>query len=125
MITFLYGQELFNSEYHMFHYRLCRYLCAPNQDYLVPYTTVFLVYITVRAAVSWTAFTMETMICKAVCDDPIRQRLKAAFVFSGACEFGGPWGRGSPRPYKQCCTRVMRKKTVNRSMPVRPDLGSG
>ena len=30
----------------------------PNQDYLVPYKTAFLLYITVRTAVTWTAFTM-------------------------------------------------------------------
>jgi len=30
----------------------------PNQDYLVPYRTAFLLYITVRTAVTWTAFTM-------------------------------------------------------------------
>jgi len=59
----------------------------PNQDYLVPYRTAFLLYITVRDAVTGTAFTMETMICKAVCDDPIRQRLEAASVYSGASEF--------------------------------------
>jgi len=68
---------------------------SANQDYLVPYRTAFLLYITVRDAVTGTAFTMETMICKAVCDDPIRQRLKAASVYSGAFEFGCGVGCGA------------------------------
>ena len=59
-----------------------------NQDYLVPYRTAFLLYITVRVAVTRTASTMGTMICKVFCDDPIRQRLKTASVYSGASEFG-------------------------------------
>src|SRR3990170_1801424 len=59
-----------------------------NQDYLVPYRTAFLLYFTVRDAVTWTASTMGTTICKVFCDDPIRQRLKAASVNSEASEFG-------------------------------------
>jgi hypothetical protein len=35
-----------------------------NQDYLVPYRTAFLLYITVRGFVSWPAFTMVILICK-------------------------------------------------------------
>src|SRR5947199_9327373 len=56
----------------------------PNQDYLVPYRTTFLLYITVRIAVTWTAFTMGTMICKVFSDDPNRQRLKDASVYSAS-----------------------------------------
>ena len=50
--------------------------------------TAFLLYVTVAVAVTWIAFTMGTMICKVVCDDPIRQKLKAASVYSEASEFG-------------------------------------
>ena len=67
---------------------------SQNQDYLVPYRTAFLLYIAVRDAVTRTAFTMETMICKVFCDNPIRQRLKAASVYSGATEFGCGVGCG-------------------------------
>ena len=52
-----------------------------NHDYLVPYRTAFLLCITVRVAVTWPAFTIGTMICKVFCDDPIRERLKAASVY--------------------------------------------
>jgi len=34
---------------------------------------------------------MGTMICKVVCDDPIRQKLKAASVYSEASEFGAQY----------------------------------
>src|SRR3990172_10067405 len=58
----------------------------PNQDYLVPYRTAFLLYVTVRIAVTRTAFIMERMICKVFCNDPNRQKLKAVFVYCGSSE---------------------------------------
>jgi len=63
-------------------------LMGSNQDYLVLYRTAFLLYITIRIAVTWTAFTMGPMICKAFYGDPIRQKLKAASVYSEASESG-------------------------------------
>ena len=89
----------------------------PNQDYLVPHGTAFLVYITVRLPVTGTAFTMETMICEAACDDPIRQTLKAASVYSGAFEVGGPWGRATSKHSRM---RVTREESVEHSMPAAP-----
>ena len=37
---------------------------TPNQDYLVPYRTAFLLYIPIRLTITWTAFTTGTISCK-------------------------------------------------------------
>src|SRR3990170_2777032 len=52
-----------------------------NQDYLVPYRTAFLLYFTVRVAITWTVFTMGPLTCEACCDGAGQQRLKDTSVY--------------------------------------------
>src|SRR5437870_4501788 len=59
-----------------------------NYVYLVPYSTTLLLYIKICFTVSLTVFIMGTMICKAICKDAIRQRLKAASVYSESLGLG-------------------------------------
>ena len=61
---------------------------SPNGDYLFSDSTALLLNITVHVAVTWTAFTMGVMICKATGDNAIRQWLKAAFVYSVSPRLG-------------------------------------
>ena len=60
----------------------------PNCKYLVPYRSTMFLYIKICPAVILPAFITATKVCKAVCDDGIRQRLKVTSVYSESSELG-------------------------------------
>ena len=59
-----------------------------NYKYLVPYRSTMLLYIKIFPAVILPAFITVTKVCKDMCDDGIRQRLKVTSVYSKSSGMG-------------------------------------
>jgi hypothetical protein len=61
-------------------------MVTPNYKYLVPYSTTLLLYIKISLALTLTALITVTIICKAICNSAISQRLKVTSVYSASLE---------------------------------------